>query len=144
MDSPADTEAALPITVIRSRCPRILTLSTQKPDCSLWKVTRSTENVTQGARFIAYIKSFREPVFSDAGVEVVLRRIAGGRLKPGAATNRAHVRSLETRADPLAERRCPKCGGALILRTAKKGPRSGDRFWGCSTYPQCRVMQPLG
>ncbi len=106
--------------------------------------TPMPENVTQGARFIGYIRSFREPVFSEPGVEVVLRRIAGGRLKPGAATNRAHVRSLETRADPLAERRCPKCGSALILRTAKKGPRSGDRFWGCSTYPQCRVMQPLG
>ncbi len=32
----------------------------------------------------------------------------------------------------------------LVLRTVKKGPRAGDRFRGCSTYPQCRVMQPLG
>ena len=70
--------------------------------------------------------------------------LLGTLLKPGAATNRAHVRSLETRADPLAQRRCPKCGSALILRTVKKGPRAGDRFWGCSTYPRCRVMQPLG
>lgn len=106
--------------------------------------TPMPENVTQGARFIAYINSFREPVFSEAAVEAVLRRIADGRLKPGAATNRAHVRSLQTRTDPLAERRCPKCGSALILRTVKKGPRAGDRFWGCSTYPQCRVMQALG
>jgi hypothetical protein len=102
------------------------------------------ENVTQGARFIGYIRSFREPVFSDAAVEAVLQRIADGRLKPGSTTHRAHVQSLKSRADPLAERRCPKCGSALVLRTVKKGPRSGDRFWGCSTYPQCRVMQPLG
>ncbi|NCA72487.1 MAG: NERD domain-containing protein [Sphingobacteriia bacterium] len=106
--------------------------------------TPMPENVTQGARFIGYIKSFREPVFSDAAIEAILQRIAGGRLKPGLATNRAHVQSLKTRADPLAERRCPKCGSALVLRTVKKGPRSGDRFWGCSTYPQCRVMQALG
>ncbi|WP_324603133.1 topoisomerase DNA-binding C4 zinc finger domain-containing protein [Thiocapsa marina] len=54
------------------------------------------------------------------------------------------MRSLQTRADPLAQRRCPKCGSALVLRTVKKGSKTGDRFWGCSTYPQCRVMQPLG
>ncbi len=106
--------------------------------------TPMPENVTQGVRFIGYIKSFREPVFSDSAIEVILQRIADGRLKPGAATNRAHVQSLKTRADPLAERRCPKCGSALILRTVRKGPKAGDRFWGCSTYPRCRVMQPLG
>ena len=101
------------------------------------------ENVTKGTRFIRYIRAFREPVFSDAAVEAVLQRIAGGRLTPGSETHRAHVRRLETRADPLAERRCPKCGSPLILRTVSTGPRAGDRFWGCSTYPQCRVMQPL-
>jgi hypothetical protein len=106
--------------------------------------TPMPENVTLGVRFIGYIRSFGDPVFGEAGVEAILRRIAGGRLKPGSATNRAHVRSLQTRADPLAERRCPKCGSALILRTVKKGPRVGDRFLGCSTYPKCRVMQPLG
>ena len=106
--------------------------------------TPMPENVTQEGRFIGYIKSFHDPVFSETAVEAILRRIAGGRLKPGSATNRAHVRSLRTRADPLAERQCPKCGSALVLRTVKKGPRAGDRFWGCSTYPQCRVMQPLG
>ena len=34
--------AAAPITVTRSRCPRTLTRSTQKPVSGLWKVTRST------------------------------------------------------------------------------------------------------
>jgi restriction system protein len=32
---------------------------------------------------------------------------------------------------------CPKCGSAMILRTAKKGPNAGNSFWGCSTYPTC-------
>ena len=105
--------------------------------------TPMPENVTQAGRFIRYIRSFREPVFSEAALEAILRRIDDGRLKPGAATNRAHVRSLQTRADPAAERRCPKCGSTLVLRSVKKGPKAGDRFWGCSTYPQCRVMQPL-
>ena len=106
--------------------------------------TTMPKNVTQGARFIGYIKSFREPVFSEAALEAILRRIADGRSKPAWATNRAHVQSLKLRSDPAAERRCPKCGSPLVLRTVKKGPKAGDRFWGCSTYPQCRVMQALG
>ncbi len=44
--SPGVIEAALPITVTSSKWPLTLTLSTQNPDSSLWKVTRSTEPVS--------------------------------------------------------------------------------------------------
>ena len=40
--SPAPTMAAWPTTVARSRWPRALVRSTQKPFSGLWKVTRST------------------------------------------------------------------------------------------------------
>src|ERR1700733_11567568 len=40
--SPAETIAAWPTTVTRSRCPRAFARSTQKPFSALWKVTRST------------------------------------------------------------------------------------------------------
>lgn len=33
---------------------------------------------------------------------------------------------------------CPKCGSDMILRTAKSGANQGEKFWGCSKYPQCR------
>jgi predicted RNA-binding Zn-ribbon protein involved in translation (DUF1610 family) len=33
---------------------------------------------------------------------------------------------------------CPKCGGEMILRTAKSGANQGEKFWGCSNFPQCR------
>lgn len=32
---------------------------------------------------------------------------------------------------------CPKCGGKLVLRTAKTGPNAGKQFYGCSKYPAC-------
>ncbi len=38
--------------------------------------------------------------------------------------------------------RCPKCGGEMILRTAKSGSNVGNRFWGCANYPNCRSMLP--
>jgi restriction system protein len=33
---------------------------------------------------------------------------------------------------------CPKCGSAMVLRTAKRGAKIGSQFWGCSEYPRCR------
>ena len=41
-NSPAEIIAACPTRVIRSRWPRALIRSTQKPLSELWKVTRST------------------------------------------------------------------------------------------------------
>lgn len=38
---------------------------------------------------------------------------------------------------------CPKCGIPMRLRTASKGPRQGQDFWGCANYPQCRVILPV-
>lgn len=32
---------------------------------------------------------------------------------------------------------CPKCGSAMVLRTARRGIRAGRTFWGCSRYPTC-------
>ena len=37
--------------------------------------------------------------------------------------------------------RCPRCGGKLVLRTAKKGVHEGQNFWGCSNYPRCRYVK---
>ncbi len=37
---------------------------------------------------------------------------------------------------------CPKCERALVLRTATKGPGSGQKFWGCSAYPRCHFTLP--
>lgn len=35
---------------------------------------------------------------------------------------------------------CPKCGAPMVKRTAKKGPRAGKPFYGCSRYPDCRFI----
>lgn len=33
---------------------------------------------------------------------------------------------------------CPQCGEAMVLRTAKRGPNTGNQFYGCTQYPKCR------
>lgn len=98
-------------------------------------------NVTRGGGYITYIKSFREPVLSEAQVQEVLEQIKAGRLEPFFKTHRQHVKNLKSCSDPNAERKCPKCGSAMVLRLVRRGSRAGSQFWGCSTYPKCRVMQ---
>jgi len=38
---------------------------------------------------------------------------------------------------------CAVCGKPMVLRTARKGPKTGSQFWGCSGYPACRATLEL-
>ena len=38
---------------------------------------------------------------------------------------------------------CPKCGVPMVLRTASRGERQGQQFYGCRNYPNCREVRPL-
>ncbi|HDS1721468.1 NERD domain-containing protein [Pseudomonas putida] len=99
--------------------------------------------VTRGNGFVHYIKTFQQTVFSEAEVEAMLQTLKSGRRAPTLATHREHVQNLKLRSDPTAVRQCPKCGGSLIIRTVKSGPKAGQKFWGCSGFPRCRFMQSL-
>jgi len=40
-------------------------------------------------------------------------------------------------------KRCPKCSSVLIKRKAKKGKYAGREFLACSSFPDCRYIEPL-
>ncbi len=42
-----------------------------------------------------------------------------------------------------SQKRCPRCGGDLILKTAWQGTYAGQQFLGCSNYPQCKYIQNI-
>jgi hypothetical protein len=39
---------------------------------------------------------------------------------------------------------CPKCGVPMVVRTAGRGERQGEQFYGCVNYPNCREKAPIG
>ena len=47
---------------------------------------------------------------------------------------------IESVAAPAESLICPRCGGDLVLRVAKKGTNAGNSFYGCSNYPKCRYV----
>jgi len=58
----------------------------------------------------------------------------------------ARLEERKKRSDPTdrpAAPACPACGKPMVLRTARKGPRAGSQFWGCSGYPECAATVPV-
>ena len=43
----------------------------------------------------------------------------------------------------MTERICPRCGAKLVLRTARKGNRAGQQFYGCTAFPKCRYVEQI-
>lgn len=60
------------------------------------------------------------------------------RITPPDSVPQATASSSITNQPPL----CPTCGSMMVLRTVKSGVNAGNRFWGCSTYPNCRSILP--
>jgi DNA-binding helix-hairpin-helix protein with protein kinase domain len=64
--------------------------------------------------------------------------------KSATAAPSVHVRSqISTTASPSTGATaggvtCPTCGSSMVRRTARRGSRRGNQFWGCSRYPSCK------
>jgi predicted RNA-binding Zn-ribbon protein involved in translation (DUF1610 family) len=119
--------------------------------------TPMPDNVVYAGRYIRYIKNKTQPLLTKHEVESICTEISRGRLKQSLKTHREHVKHVKT---IVAEKEglidvkpeftlensinsCPKCGQEMVLRTAKRGDNQGNKFWGCSGYPKCRIVKQL-
>lgn len=59
---------------------------------------------------------------------------------PAPVISEAPVVPVETPELAADTPTCPRCGAAMVLRTARKGANAGGQFWGCSQYPDCRAV----
>lgn len=92
---------------------------------------------------VGFIRSQRAIVIDDAQLPRLVAEIQAARLEPGYETDRAHVRNVRRQ---MAERRqnpgaCPRCGSAMTGRTNRS---TGERFLGCTRYPDCKGTRPVG
>ena len=51
-------------------------------------------------------------------------------------------RAAEKNESPTAPA-CSACGETMVLRTARRGPNAGGKFWGCSAYPACKGIREV-
>jgi len=100
--------------------------------------TEMPDNVTSGVGYIRYIKSRRNILLTDDDVTRIVLQIEGVKFAQSLKTNRDHVRHVKrTLAEKNASKLCPKCDGQMVVREAKRGPNTGNNFWGCTNYPKC-------
>lgn len=59
----------------------------------------------------------------------------------GVSAVRGRGRKQSSTAQSTDTPLCPKCGSAMVRRTAKQGSNAGNSFWGCSQYPACRGIR---
>ena len=102
--------------------------------------TRMPDNVTVGTGFVSYVRSFRETMLTDGQVLAVCSKIETERLASSAAKHTRHMRQLNEWKRSSSRRKCPRCGRGMVLRTTRRGPNVGRRFWGCSGFPECRYI----
>lgn len=103
--------------------------------------TDMPRNVTYAGGCIKYIKSINTEILSQEQVHDVFNSIQSGRLQPSIKTNREHVAHVkQIISSKKSDKACPKCGSVMTIRISKKGANSGNKFWGCSTFPKCRAI----
>ena len=75
----------------------------------------------------------------SAGLTQYLDSDEGGQPDPsGEVPDRSGAAKTAAGAVPV----CPKCGVPMVVRTAGRGARKGEQFYGCPNYPRCRESLP--
>lgn len=87
----------------------------------------------------AYIKSFQQNVYSASELNAFEQQII--KLQELGISTKEHVVNLKARYSN--DSICPKCGGELKRREAKRGRAAGSYFLGCSNFPQCRYTKNI-
>jgi ssDNA-binding Zn-finger/Zn-ribbon topoisomerase 1 len=70
-------------------------------------------------------------------------RLYAARIEERQKQDRSDQSDPTNRTDRTDQKPCPACDRAMVLRTARKGPKAGSRFWGCSGYPGCKATLPV-
>lgn len=96
-----------------------------------WGILVASGTFTDDA--VEFAKNNQIQLIDGAALGALIESVrAGGRTED----------SREATNSPLQEG-CPKCGGAMVLRTAKRGNQAGSRFYGCTRYPQCNGIRQV-
>jgi hypothetical protein len=70
--------------------------------------------------------------------------VFGGLILWGISATRRYSKSVIVKKDaPITKSvQCPVCKSDTILRTMKKGPNTGKKFYVCVKYPKCKGKTP--
>ncbi len=91
-------------------------------------------------KVVPYIKRHKDAHLSKARVDEIYSTLLSSNATDRVA-RKQHVTSVKhnkvRRNTAVANGKCPRCGGNLVLRKGQYG-----RFYGCSNYPKCKYTHP--
>lgn len=88
----------------------------------------------------SYIKSFRQPRLGSDRISAIDSTLKASKVNPDLSL-RVHLASLKSRHGSTTA--CPRCGGHLEQKVARRGRSPGHSFLGCSRYPACEFTRDL-
>ncbi len=77
-------------------------------------------------------------LYDDATLDRIYANLLS--LENNKETRARHIDQIYNASAPNV---CPRCGGTLVLRQAKKGKYVGKSFYGCSNYPRCNYIKNI-
>ena len=87
---------------------------------------------------VPYIKRHKETHLTETQADEIYNTLLSANITDKAA-RKQHVTSVKhnqaRRNTAVANGKCPRCGGNLVLRNGRYG-----RFYGCSNYPNCKYI----
>ena len=99
-------------------------------------------NVTRGIGFLRNIQEdFAKEFFTESQVDEMVDSLESLRLTPSSETDREHLANFRVIQFDPEGCLCPKCGGKMVERVARRGKNAGNTFWGCSNFPLCRFTR---
>lgn len=84
-----------------------------------------------------YLKKYaKKDVFTDGDIHSIYEELTSIKRNP-VKSNKEHVKDIRVMRNDINSNICPNCKKPLVLRTSK----DGNRFYGCSNYPNCKFTK---
>ena len=103
------------------------------------------ENVFKGgifdSKYKKYIQGKTEILLTPDEILRICSYLSSAKEQAGFLGDLRHTAELKTKYNNSTI--CPKCGGNLIKRISKNGPKAGQPFFGCANYPRCHYIKEL-
>ncbi len=97
--------------------------------------------VCEGVDYLNFIMSHKVVLLTYEEIRLIIEKIISQRLSN--AEHQAHIQKIKQQynnADVNNPPDCPRCGNKMVLRKSTAVNSSGQPFWGCSRYPQCKAI----
>lgn len=99
------------------------------------------ENVITWLEYTRYIKSKKQILLTGDEVDIICSQLQNLKDETPFLSGLRHAKSLHDRYSSTSI--CPKCGGKLVERIARKGQKAGGKFLGCDEFPRCLYKREL-